>query len=350
MKNLLTVSLKLILIACTLTLISCHSDDEPTSEAETLQMNDDKLDNKTLQELALFNYSIKKDIQTRSFISRLWKTITKVGADVYGGAKGFGHSFEIRNGKLYFDLATVLMEGSSHSRKAAEEADAQLVMNSDEDFFDDIKSYCREKISFDHVINVGNNSNYLTCNTNTISFIGDSLYSQIMIPSSMECLLVTGIAHNEILEDNLYGRSVLNGNSHNELNSNPPELDNPDPDDGHDDHLESEEFSELYYSGIAKVDSCCGINGFGYQTYLVNYPFDSSNVNQTMGLFMDAMMNSVETSSDIVSLVNNYISIIENNNDFTPEERAQIYTGLIISVYSFNLWYARDSRLPPILL
>lgn len=342
----------LMLIACTFSLISCSSDEEFISCVEAPQMNTNKYDNKTLQELVSFNASIKRDIQTRSFLLRLWKTIAKVGADVYGGAVGFGNSFEIRNGKLYYDLATVLTQGSSYSRKAAQDVDALLAMNSDDDFFDDVKSYCREKISFDDVINVGNNSNYLTCNTSTISFVGDSLYSQIMIPSSMECLLVTGIAHNEILEDNLLNPSFPNGGFNNELNNDPPGLDPPDPGEGYNDHLESEEFSELYYSGIAKVDSCCGINGFSYQTYLINYPFESSNVNQTMGLFMDAMMDYVETSSDLVSLVNNYISIIESNNDFTSEERAQIYTGLVISIYSFNLWYTREFGvfLPPIQL
>jgi hypothetical protein len=44
------------------------------------------------------------------------------------------------------------------------------------------------------------------------------------------------------------------------------------------------------------------------------------------------------TTSDVISLVNQYINIIETNNEFSDDERNAIYSGFMIAVYSCDYW------------
>lgn len=37
-------------------------------------------------------------------------------------------------------------------------------------------------------------------------------------------------------------------------------------------------------------------------------------------------------------MINNYIKTIESHSDFTDEDKKEIYTALIVSLYSPQLW------------
>ena len=43
----------------------------------------------------------------------------------------------------------------------------------------------------------------------------------------------------------------------------------------------------------------------------------------------------------MIDLVNDYVDIIEANNEFSQEERVQIYAGLAVAAYSYKLWSSK---------
>ena len=47
---------------------------------------------------------------------------------------------------------------------------------------------------------------------------------------------------------------------------------------------------------------------------------------------------------DVVEITNGYINIIENNDEFNNNEREMIYSALIVSLYSPQLWGVFDEE------
>lgn len=45
-----------------------------------------------------------------------------------------------------------------------------------------------------------------------------------------------------------------------------------------------------------------------------------------------------ENVDDIIQITNDYINIIESNNEFNDDEKAMIYAGLMVSIYSLQIW------------
>ncbi|MBR1463938.1 MAG: hypothetical protein IJ604_11285 [Prevotella sp.] len=93
-------------------------------------------------------------------------------------------------------------------------------------------------------------------------------------------------------------------------------------------------------SSVSDVVAYCGTAGYDFAGNLSAYPYSSQNVNATYSLFVSAL-GSAQSTSDVINIVNNYISIIEADNEFTSEEKEILYGGMVVSVYSFNLWYVR---------
>ena len=297
--------------------------------------------NKTLMELKKFNQELessKENINTRSglfhFFRRLGNTIS---SDVCGSIRGIKKGIHIVPGHVVVNLLTVVTETWNSSKKAYQE-ESQEQAPDEEDVFDGYKVYCRTNIDFEDIDSLQLIDSLVTYNNYTVNTIGDSLYNQILIPSSMTTLKQIGIAHNDILEE-CYLSIIDNNGQNNLLQWDEPYLEEPDYEEN--EYLDSEEFEEDYYLTIEKVDSCCDLSGFNYQTYLTLYPFESQNVHQTASLLLYALQNTVTSMTDVISLANGYISIIEANNDFTLEEKIQIYSGLIVAVYSYNLWSNR---------
>ena len=45
-----------------------------------------------------------------------------------------------------------------------------------------------------------------------------------------------------------------------------------------------------------------------------------------------------ENVDDLIKITNDYIEIIESSNEFTEDEKAMIYAGLMVSIYSPQIW------------
>lgn len=65
---------------------------------------------------------------------------------------------------------------------------------------------------------------------------------------------------------------------------------------------------------------------------------NSENVKDALKLYMDLYANFPNKVEDIIVIVNGYIDIIEANKDFSYEDKEAIYSALIVSLYSPQLW------------
>lgn len=162
----------------------------------------------------------------------------------------------------------------------------------------------------------------------------DTIFSQISLPFSKRYLKTIGLYHNEILNP-----QILPGPLHpNGRDLQEPFIQNPLIED----LLESEDFTAAFFEVRDTISQYCNsTDGFNVLSYMATNPFSSTNVNNTFDLFIDAIDISVIEPSDLIDLVNDYVSIIEANNDFSDEEKTEIYAGFVVSVYSYSLWYSK---------
>lgn len=61
-------------------------------------------------------------------------------------------------------------------------------------------------------------------------------------------------------------------------------------------------------------------------------------VKQALQSYLDLFQTYPENVDELVKIANDYIKIIEENNEFTKDEKDLIYAGIMISVYSPQLW------------
>lgn len=64
----------------------------------------------------------------------------------------------------------------------------------------------------------------------------------------------------------------------------------------------------------------------------------SENVDEIYEMFLSIMDTYFTSPTDLISAINSYISIIENNNELTYEEKEIVYGGFLIAFYSVQYW------------
>lgn len=64
----------------------------------------------------------------------------------------------------------------------------------------------------------------------------------------------------------------------------------------------------------------------------------SENTKAACCLYLDLFNNCPDDIQTIQQIARGYINIIEQNNEFTPEEKEIIYSGITVSLYSTVLW------------
>lgn len=167
--------------------------------------------------------------------------------------------------------------------------------------------------------------------------IDDDISSCIDIPDSLNFLLRAGVAHNQII--NLHRQNDRNT----EIHRTPKRI--PFAPDIEFDYCmqvreayNSTEFEIGFFDTWGLFDEYDSSTGFDFDSYIEENPYQSSFVTSTITLFVNALDVIPDTDSDLYDTINSYISIIEDNNEFSRDDRYQIYAGLIVAAYSYNLW------------
>ena len=63
------------------------------------------------------------------------------------------------------------------------------------------------------------------------------------------------------------------------------------------------------------------------------------NVKKALVNYLELFNEYPENVDELVEIANGYIGIIEKNNEFSKDEKDMIYAGIMVSVYSPQLWY-----------
>ena len=335
MRKTFNFTLTAMIMAFVFTMSSCNSEDLVSERQNTALP---EYTNQTLQDLEKFNQTFeasKETVQTRSGIWRFFRKVAQLAsADASGASKAIKNNSHLCTIGLSINrtfgtvvTASVAVIGgvkASFASKKKEESE-ELAPEDADALYNNSVDYLIDKMKTE------NDSVYL--HPGSVNSLTDS----INVPSSMDYLKHIGQFHNEVLS-----RALEMNNDYCHPNDNPV-MD--EADDGDDSQLSSE-IEEFFMDdstkiacdeSVSDVIDCCYSTGFDYNENLNQYPFDSQNVTSTYRLFFSALQ-SAQSTSDVITLVNGYISIIETNNEFSDQEKEQLYCGMIVAVYSYSLW------------
>lgn len=277
--------------------------------------------NKTVEELSEYNDSIKYLYpKTRSARNYIYK------ADVLGAIDGIslGSSFMFTTMfagpgiGIASTLAGGLTLGCFYSAYAATHCRGYMISCSEENAYNSSKQYL-------------NANSIMTDSCFVLSVVPDSIITQINIPNHSSDYKYIGIAHNQIL--NSLATNVIiplsMGPIDEPIYTDYPKLINQ--------IFNDDNFRELYYNHANTIINCSTDNDIDYSDLLINSDL-SANVRSAIELFFDGFDMIPHNVSSMTLYINSYISIIENNNEFTSEECQQLYSGFLVALYSSLYW------------
>lgn len=97
-------------------------------------------------------------------------------------------------------------------------------------------------------------------------------------------------------------------------------------------------FKTEYEKLLQDIDTSTDDNGFNVETFLSLNSDIPYCVKKTLDEYSDLLESYPTNLDDIVEITNGYINIIEQNNEFTEEEKEMVYSALTVSLYSPQLW------------
>ena len=77
---------------------------------------------------------------------------------------------------------------------------------------------------------------------------------------------------------------------------------------------------------------------FDVDNYMKANPIGDVKVENAIKEYFKLFTTYPENVDDLVKITNDYIEIIETGNEFTEDEKAMIYAGLMVSIYSPQIW------------
>lgn len=299
--------------------ISCSQE---TIETSSCQLPENRFcRNQTLKELKALNDSIistNMDMhETRSGNRMPWYIADATGA-VVGGQ--IANQWAYLCGPFAFKayVATVVLSAAVCSASALAESNAAPMLLNDYNSFYYVgdHNYSTQTQILDD-----------TCQIN------NSLVNSINIPQSFRSLSYIGINHNAILLDwnSPQNTRTRSGGYLEPLDPGDPlqPINNLSP------LYRDTLFRNSYDSTIGSINAVFNYYNGDFADYLItNY---DNNISDACYLFFQASAYSNSTS-DMITLVNQYISIVESNQDFTEDEKKVFYGGLIVAIFSFEYW------------
>lgn len=321
---------------------SCESDDEgfvdvPKTQELTVEQNC-----KTLAALEQYNLAQKGEgVETRGFWNWLKRIAITVSADVVGAGTA-----------IVAEQATI---GAFSSLSGAAGTIATVAIGLGGAIPASIKAWtdCAIVAQYEPQSQVLNNVRFCGRQNLIISeggpqkdysteLPGDNIFAQIDFPAGMDIVKATGVYHNLVIND-----SEVNLRPTNSYGLNGSDLQPHDPGDEVSETLDnfimSSDYASVFNTAWNNILDYMGTDSFNYNSYFNSICPTSSNVKSTYLLFLQALNDntSVTCLSDVIDLVNDYVDIIEANNEFSQEERVQIYAGLAVAAYSYKLWSSK---------
>ena len=106
--------------------------------------------------------------------------------------------------------------------------------------------------------------------------------------------------------------------------------------------INTQEFKNTYSSIVQLIPKVQDSNGVidveDYFVELSNDVYVDINVIRVYELFINLMNTYPSRLDDMETIINLYITAIQNSNDFNEEEKEMIFTGLVVAAYSPQYW------------
>lgn len=96
--------------------------------------------------------------------------------------------------------------------------------------------------------------------------------------------------------------------------------------------------SKLVKRQMDIINSSISNGQFDVDKYIRANPIGNEKVENVIKEYFKLFTTYPENVDDLVKITNDYIEIIESGNEFTEDEKAMIYAGLMVSIYSPQIW------------
>lgn len=299
---------------------SCSNED--TLETPQIRPQEKAIAYNTLTELRELNDSLVKE--QKSMRSGFWDRCKIAHADYKWGKKGF------KAGQIIAGWAGVASGGAGYIAivgvsTAASAGLASFIKAKEND--GDAMSF----IDYEESLEKMNNLYDLHSSEDSIGSLGTDSYNayaaQIQLPSNFEYVRRLGNDHNAILTK-LKTIEPANGIMSNEhgVIDNPINTTNPFVEEV----FSNRQFNAATYSAFQHITASS--DGDAYCSS------GSDNVDEIYDMFLSIMETYFNSPSDLISAINSYINIIENNNELTTSEKEIVYGGFMIAFYSVQYW------------
>ena len=102
--------------------------------------------------------------------------------------------------------------------------------------------------------------------------------------------------------------------------------------------LNSKDFKNQFDKIISNLDKSTIDGELDINGYFRKNPTGSVRAENAIKEYLKLFTTYPENVDDIIQITNDYINIIESNNEFNDDEKAMIYAGLMVSIYSPQIW------------
>lgn len=156
---------------------------------------------------------------------------------------------------------------------------------------------------------------------------GEEASDKINLPQQFNFLKRIGIEHNTILKAANVDKELPDANSVDVNDLEQVQLSEREMAQ-YEEAMNCQELKDYFYEAMEDVQ-----NGRDIETLTC-----SAKVKQALQSYLDLFQTYPENVDELVEIANEYIRIIEANNEFSEEEKELIYSGIMVSVYSPQLW------------
>lgn len=310
-----------------LAMSSCST--EETELSETIAVN--QINSLTIKKLQEYNQvMMAQKPQTRAVKGKGWIAC----ADVYGAIRGMndGSKFASMIGLATGgtgSIATIV--GCGILRGALSSYQVYLSLN-------------RFPVKTDDFFNYSLNLINQNVKSDTMNFYRRYVYEPklqgIKLPSKFKDLQAVGYMHNQLILGYDYANPSPQAAM---VKKHLDPLDNWTPPTLSDKTkilsvLNGKDFKSEVDKEMVILNSFVRNGQFDVDNYMKANPIGDVKVENAIKEYFKLFTNYPENVDDLVKITNDYIEIIESGNEFTEDEKAMIYAGLMVSIYSPQIW------------
>lgn len=310
-----------------LAMSSCSA--EETELSETIAVN--QINSLTIKKLQEYNkVMMAQKPQTRAVKGKGWIAC----ADVYGAIRG------MNDGSKFASMIGLATGGTGSIATIVGCGILRGALSSYEVY----RSLNRFPVKTDDFFNYSLNLINQNVKSDTMNFYRRYVYEPklqgIKLPSKFKDLQAVGYMHNQLILGYDYANPSPQAAM---VKKHLDPLDNWTPPTLSDKTkilsvLNGKDFKSEVDKEMVILNSFVRNGQFDVDNYMKANPIGDVKVENAIKEYFKLFTTYPENVDDLVKITNDYIEIIETGNEFTEDEKAMIYAGLMVSIYSPQIW------------